>query len=271
MIIDAIAAYGDELTAIRRDLHAHPELGLAEHRTAEIVAQKLESWGIEVHRGVGGTGVVGLLRRGNSQASIGLRCDMDALPMQEATGLPHASANAGRMHGCGHDGHTTMLLGAAQYLARSGDFAGCVNFIFQPAEEGRGGAMAMLGDGLFQRFPCDNVYGMHNKPGVPVGQFAIRTGPAMAGCAFFDLVITGKGSHGARPEASVDPVVVAAHLTAALQTVVARNVAPTDIAVLMSVSERTVNFHITNAMRKLGVATRIQAAVKASIAGLIPS
>ena len=221
-----------ELTAIRRDIHAHPELGFAEHRTAALVAGKLREWGLEVHEGIGGTGVVGVLRRGNGQASIGLRCDMDALPMQEATGLPHASANAGRMHGCGHDGHTTMLLGAAQYLARSGDFAGCVNFIFQPAEEGRGGAMAMLKDGLFARFPCDSVHGMHNKPGLPVGQFAIRSGPAMAGCAFFDLVITGKGSHGARPEASVDPVVVAAHLTAALQTVVARNVAPTDIAVL---------------------------------------
>jgi hippurate hydrolase len=221
-----------ELTEIRRDIHAHPELGFEEHRTAAVVAGKLREWGLEVHEGIGGTGVVGVLRRGNGQASIGLRCDMDALPMDEATGLPHASANPGRMHGCGHDGHTTMLLGAAKYLAESGGFNGCVNFIFQPAEEGRGGAMAMLKDGLFQRFPCDSVHGMHNKPGVAVGGFAIRPGPAMAGCAFFDLVITGKGSHGARPEASVDPVVVAAHLTAALQSVVARNVPPTDTAVL---------------------------------------
>jgi hippurate hydrolase len=229
---DVIRPLLAELTEIRRDIHAHPEVGFEEHRTAALVAGKLRAWGLEVHEGIGGTGVVGVLRRGNGQASIGLRCDMDALPMEEATGLPYASTNAGRMHGCGHDGHTTMLLGAAKYLAETGGFNGSVNFIFQPAEEGRGGAMAMLGDGLFQRFPCDNVYGMHNKPGVPVGQFAIRTGPAMAGCAFFDIVITGKGSHGARPEASVDSVVVAAHLTAALQSVVARNVPPADIAVL---------------------------------------
>jgi hippurate hydrolase len=232
MIVDAIAAYRDELTAIRHDLHAHPELGLAEHRTAEIVARQLESWGIEVHRGVGGTGVVGLLRRGNSQASIGLRCDMDALPMQEATGLAYASTNAGRMHACGHDGHTTMLLGAAKYLAETGNFNGRVTFIFQPAEEGVGGALAMLGDGLFDRFPCDAIFGLHNRPGVPVGQFAISQGASHAGGAFFDIRITGKGSHGARPEASIDPVVVAAHITAALQSVVARNVPPVDTAVL---------------------------------------
>jgi hippurate hydrolase len=232
MIIDAIAAYRDELTAVRRDLHAHPELGLAEHRTADIVARKLESWGIEVHRGVGGTGVVGLLRRGNGQASIGLRCDMDALPMQETTGLDYASTNAGRMHACGHDGHTTMLLGAAKYLADTGNFNGTVTFIFQPAEEGVGGALAMLKDGLFERFPCDAIFALHNRPGVPVGQYAISNGASHAGGAFFDIRITGKGSHGARPEASIDPVVVAAHITAALQSVVARNVPPADTAVL---------------------------------------
>jgi len=221
-----------ELIEIRRDIHAHPELGFEEHRTAALVAGKLREWGLEVHEGIGGTGVVGVLRRGNGQASIGLRCDMDALAMGEASGLAYASTNAGRMHACGHDGHTAMLLGAARALAQSGNFNGTVNFIFQPAEEGRGGAEAMLRDGLFARFPCDTVHGMHNKVGLPVGQFAICPGPAMAGGAFFDIAITGKGSHGARPEASVDPVVVAAHLTAALQTVVSRNVPPADIAVL---------------------------------------
>ena len=221
-----------ELTEIRRDIHAHPELGFEEQRTSALVARKLREWGLEVHTGIGGTGVVGVLRRGNGQASIGLRCDMDALAMDEDSGLAYASGNAGRMHACGHDGHTTMLLGAARYLAQSGNFNGCVNFIFQPAEEGRGGAEAMLKDGLFNRFPCDTVHGMHNKVGVPVGRFVIRPGDAMAGGAFFDIAITGRGSHGARPEASVDPVVVAAHLTAALQSIVARNVPPADIAVL---------------------------------------
>ena len=187
---------------------------------------------MEVHTGIGGTGVVGVLRRGNGQASIGLRCDMDALALSETSGLPYASVNAGRMHGCGHDGHTTMMLGAARYLAQSGNFNGAVNFIFQPAEEGRGGAQAMVKDGLLQRFPCDSLHGMHNRPGLPIGHFGIRTGDAMAGCIFFDIVITGRGSHGARPEASIDPVVVAAHLTAALQSVVSRNVSPADIAVL---------------------------------------
>ena len=229
---DDIRPIHAELTAIRRDIHAHPELGFEEQRTAALVAAKLAEWGVEVHTGIGGTGVVGVLRRGNGQASIGLRCDMDALPMDEGTGLPYASVNPGRMHGCGHDGHTAMLLGAARTLAQNGDFNGCVNFIFQPAEEVRGGAGVMLKDGLFQRFPCNSVYGMHNKNGLPVGRFVNRPGDAMAGCAFFDIAIMGRGSHGARPEASIDPVVVAAHLTVALQSVVARNVPPADTAVL---------------------------------------
>ena len=232
MIIETIGAYREELTALRRDFHAHPELGLEEHRTAAIVAAKLESWGITAHRGVGGTGVVGVLRRGNGEASIGLRADMDALPMSEATELGYASTNAGRMHACGHDGHTTMLLGTAKYLAETGNFNGTVNLIFQPGEEGAGGALAMLADGLFDRFPCDAIFGLHNRPGLPVGQFAISKGSSAAGGAFFDIRITGHGSHGARPEASVDPVVVAAHITAALQSVVARNVPPADTAVL---------------------------------------
>jgi len=229
---DAIAAYHDELTAIRRDIHAHPEIGFEENRTSEIVATKLAEWGIEVHRHIGGTGVVGVLRKGNGQTSIGLRADMDALPMEEFTGLPHASTSKGRMHACGHDGHTTMLLGAARYLAEQGNFNGTVNFIFQPAEEGLGGAEAMIADDLFTRFPCNSVFGIHNRPGLAIGKFAIRTGAMMAGGAFFDITIDGRGAHGARPEESVDPVVVAAGIINAAQSIVARNVKPTDTAVL---------------------------------------
>jgi hippurate hydrolase len=228
----AIRAYHDELTAIRRDIHAHPEIGFTEHRTSDIVAAKLKEWGIEVHRNVGGTGVVGVLRKGNGQASIGLRADMDALPIVEATGKPYASTTPGIMHACGHDGHTTMLLGAARYLAETGNFNGTVNFIFQPAEEGLGGAEAMLKDDLFTRFPCDNVFGMHNRPGLELGKFAIRPGAMMAGGAFFDITINGRGAHGARPEESIDPVVVAASIITAMQSVVARNVKAADTAVL---------------------------------------
>jgi amidohydrolase len=229
--IDRARRYHDELTEFRRDIHAHPELGLEEHRTAERVASKLAEWGVEVHRGVGKTGVVGVLRNGDGP-SIGLRADMDALPIHEETNLPYSSRNAGRMHACGHDGHTTMLLGAAKYLADTRNFQGTVNFIFQPGEEGIGGALAMLDDGLFERFPCQSIFGMHNRPGMPVGQYAISPGVGMAGGAFFDITITGKGAHGARPEESIDPVLVACHLGTALQSIVARNVPPQDIAVL---------------------------------------
>ena len=231
-ILDAVRAYHDELTTLRRDFHAHPELGLEEFRTAEIVAKKLESWGIEVHRGIGRTGVVGVLRKGTGTATVGLRADMDCLAMDEETNLPHRSQIPGRMHACGHDGHTTMLLGAAKYLAEQGNFDGTVNFIFQPGEEGAGGALAMLEDGLFERFPCDRIYGMHNWPSLPVGQFAIAPGPALAGGAFFDITINGKGAHGARPEGSIDPVLVACQLTSALQSIIARNVSPAEQAVL---------------------------------------
>ncbi len=230
--LDRVRRYQDELTAIRRDIHAHPELGLEEYRTADIVARKLEDWGIEVHRGVGVTGVVGVLRSGNGQASIGLRADMDALPILEATGLPHASLNPGRMHACGHDGHTTMLLGAAKYLAETRNFNGTVNFIFQPAEEGVGGALAMLKDGLFERFPCNAVYGMHNRPGLAVGLFITGKSTRSAGGAFFDITITGKGAHGAHPQQSIDPVVIACHIGTALQSIVSRNVSAQDTAVL---------------------------------------
>ena len=230
--IDDARRHHAELTEIRQDIHAHPELGLEEHRTAEIVARKLEEWGIEVHRGVGVTGVVGVLRNGNGQDSIGLRADLDALPVLEINDVPYVSQNPGRMHACGHDGHTTMLLGAAKYLAETRNFNGTVNFIFQPAEEGTGGALAMLKDGLFERFPCNAVYGMHNRPGMPIGQFALGSGTRSAGGAFFDIEITGKGAHGARPEQSIDPVLVACHIGTALQSIVSRNISPNDTGVL---------------------------------------
>jgi len=230
--IDRIKSYHADLTARRRDFHAQRELGFTEHRTAEIVAKELENLGIEVHRGVGGTGVVGVLREGNGPVSIGLRADMDALPILEANEVAYKSTKPGVMHACGHDGHTTMLLGAARYLAETRNFNGTVNFIFQPAEEGLGGAQAMLKDELFARFPCDSVFGMHNHPGLPVGRFAIRPGTMMAAGAFFDILVEGRGSHGARPEQSVDPVLVASHIVTALQAIVARNVSPLDTAVV---------------------------------------
>jgi hippurate hydrolase len=230
--IDQIRRYHADLTAIRQDIHANPELGLEEHRTADLVARKLEEWGIEVHRAVGGTGVVGVLRSGNGEGTIGLRADMDALPIAEANDIPYRSRNQGTMHACGHDGHTTMLLGAARYLAETRDFKGTVNFIFQPGEEGVGGALAMLNDDLFQRFPCNAVYGMHNRPGMPVGKYGIVPGTAMAGGGFFDITITGKGAHGARPEESIDPVLVACHIGSTLQSIVSRNVSARETAVL---------------------------------------
>jgi amidohydrolase len=230
--IDHVRRYHAELTAIRQDIHANPELGLEEHRTANIVARKLEEWGIEVHRGVGTTGVVGVLRSGNGEGTIGLRADMDALPIIEANEIPYRSQNQGVMHACGHDGHTTMLLGAARYLAETRNFNGTVNFIFQPGEEGVGGALAMLQDNLFQRFPCNAVYGMHNRPGMPVGKYGIAPGTAMAGGGFFDINITGKGAHGARPEESIDPVLVACHVGTALQSIVARTISPRETAIL---------------------------------------
>ena len=230
--IEHIRAWLPELTAWRRDFHAHPETGFEEHRTSALVAERLAAWGIEVHRGIGRTGVVGVLSSGNGTRRIGLRADMDALDMPEANGFPHASRIPGKMHGCGHDGHTTMLLAAARYLAETRRFDGTVHFIFQPAEEGQGGAQAMIADGLFERFPCDAIYGLHNRPGMPVGHYGIREGAMMAGCAFFDIHIQGRGGHGARPESTVDPVVCGAQIVSALQSVVARNVAPADTAVV---------------------------------------
>ena len=227
-----IAAATAELTAIRRDIHAHPELGFEEERTSTIVAQKLKEWGCEVTTGIGKTGVVGTIRVGNNPRAIGLRADMDALPMDELNTFDHRSQHKGRMHACGHDGHTAMLLGAAKYLAATRNFDGTVHLIFQPAEEGRGGAEAMVKDGLFQKFPCEIIFGMHNRPKLDVGKFAIRPGPQMAGGGLFDIHITGKGAHGARPETGIDPVIIATQIISALQSVVSRNVAPLDSAVI---------------------------------------
>jgi amidohydrolase len=240
--LDSIADYHHDMTAWRRDIHAHPELGFEEQRTSDLVAAKLDEFGIEVTRGVGKTGLVGRLRVGNSPRAIGLRADMDCLPILETNSFGHRSTAPGRMHACGHDGHTTMLLGAAKHLAKTRNFDGTVHFIFQPAEEGLGGAEAMIADGLFERFPCDVIFGMHNRPGLAVGKFQIRPGPMMAGGAYFDITITGVGAHGARPEAGVDPVIVGSHIAAALQTIVSRNVRPVDTAVL-SVTQ----FHAGNA------------------------
>jgi amidohydrolase len=225
--IDRITSFADDLVAIRRDFHAHPEIGFEEQRTSAIVADLLGSWGIEVHRGVGKTGVVGILKgRGTSPRRIGLRADMDALPIEEATNLPYRSTRPGTMHACGHDGHTTMLLGAARYLAETRDFDGTAVFIFQPAEEGLGGARAMLADNLFERFPCDEIYGMHNWPHGDRGLVSIREGAAMAAADFFDIRITGRGAHGAHPQGSIDPVVVAMTLGQAMQSIVSRNADP---------------------------------------------
>ena len=221
-----------QMTEWRRDIHAHPELGFEETRTADLVARQLEGFDIEVHRGIGRTGLVGVLRNGNSPRSVGLRADMDALPVEEANTFAHRSQHAGRMHACGHDGHTAMLLGAARYLAATRRFEGTVNFIFQPAEEGLGGARAMIADGLFERFPCESLFGMHNRPKLAVGRFAVYQGPMMAGGAFFDIDITGVGAHGARPESSVDPLMVGVQIASTLQTIISRNVRPVDTAVL---------------------------------------
>ena len=229
---DRIASFHQEMTTWRRDIHAHPELGFQESRTSDIVAAKLASWGIEVHRGLAKTGVVGVLKVGKSPRTIGLRADMDALPIQEANTFGHTSTHKGVMHACGHDGHTTMLLGAAKYLAETRNFDGTVNFIFQPAEEGLGGAKVMVDEGLFEKFPCETIFGMHNRPSVVVGKFNVKSGPMMAGGAFFDIHITGKGAHGARPESGVDSALVAAQVAVSLQSIVSRNVRPIDTAVV---------------------------------------
>ncbi|MEJ2896742.1 M20 aminoacylase family protein [Bordetella avium] len=231
--IDEIQRAHGELTALRRDIHAHPELAFQETRTSNLVAERLRALGLEVHTGLGRTGVVGVLRAGSGKKSIGLRADMDALPMPEENRFAHRSTIAGRMHGCGHDGHTAILLGAAQYLAAHPDFDGAVNFIFQPAEEGGNvGARAMMQDGLFERFPCDAIFGLHNMPGMPVNQFGFRAGPMMASSNRWDIVIKGLGGHAAQPHGAVDPIVIAAEMVQSLQTVISRGRDPLDPAVL---------------------------------------
>ena len=222
----------DELRAIRRDIHAHPELAFAERRTADLVAAKLAEFGCDVERGLAGTGVVGTIRRGNSPAAIGLRADMDALPIHEMNEFAHRSTEDGKMHACGHDGHTTMLLGAAKYLARTRNFQGTVHLIFQPAEEGGGGGRVMVEEGLFDKFRCDAVFALHNKPGIPVGQIAARAGPLLAASDRWDIRITGHGTHAAHPHLGIDPFVVGAEIVLALQTIVSRTVDPLDSAVV---------------------------------------
>ena len=218
--------------AIRRDIHQHPEMAFDEHRTSALVAEKLQAWGYAVSTGIGGTGVVGQLVRGSSGSSIGLRADMDALPIVEATGADWSSCHHDVMHACGHDGHTAMLLAAAQALAERGGFDGTLNLIFQPAEEGGGGALKMMEDGLFERFPCDAIFAMHNMPGHPQGQLVFRSGATMASSDYATVTLTGNGGHGAMPHRATDPVVAAASVVMALQTLVSRNVDPQSAAVV---------------------------------------
>ena len=232
--VDHIRRWQDDFAAVRRDLHMHPELGFDEHRTARVVCEALAALGIEFHPGIGRTGVVAVIRgrKNTRNASVGLRADMDALPMQEENEFAHKSRYDGRMHGCGHDGHTTMLLAAARYLAETRGFDGTAYLIFQPGEEGYAGAREMIDDGLFERFPAERVFALHNWPGLPPGQIGITPGPAMAAADRIEIVIDGRGGHGAHPHAAIDPVLVAAHIITAAQSIVARNVSPIDTAVV---------------------------------------
>ncbi len=230
--IDAIERFQPDMQAWRRDIHAHPETAFEEHRTAQLVADKLREFGLEVETGIAGTGVVGTLTRGRGNRAIGLRADLDALPIVEQNTFDHVSKHPGRMHACGHDGHTTMLLGAARYLAEAGDFEGTVNFIFQPAEENEGGGRAMIEAGLFDKYPVESVFGMHNIPGMAVGTFAIRPGPMMAAFDIFRLKVTGRGGHAAMPQFTIDPILIGAKIIEAFQSIVSRSVDPQDAAVI---------------------------------------
>jgi amidohydrolase len=231
-MLETMTRLADELRAVRHDLHRHPELGFREQRTAAVIAEHLRAWGITVHEGIGKTGVVGVLQAGTGERAIGLRADMDALPIQEATGLPHASVHPGVSHGCGHDGHATMLLCAARYLAQTRRFAGRVHLIFQPAEEGLAGARAMIEDGLFERFPCAEVYALHNWPSLPAGTIATRPGAIMAAADRFDITVRGAGGHAAQPHLAADTILCAAQIIVAANTLVARRVDPQAAAVL---------------------------------------
>lgn len=231
-LIDPIIQFHSELQQIRRDIHAHPELCFEENRTADVVAQKLTEWGIPILRGMGVTGLVGIVKNGSSDRAIGLRADMDALPVQEINTFPHASRHAGKMHACGHDGHTAMLLGAAHYLSRQRNFDGTVYLIFQPAEEGGGGAQRMIDDGLFTQCPMEAVFGMHNWPGAAVGSFGVTPGPMMASSNEFEVIVKGKGAHAAQPHKGIDPIMVAIQIAQSWQTVITRNKSPIDTAAL---------------------------------------
>lgn len=246
--VEHIRKFHAELRDIRRDIHAHPELAFQENRTSQVVADRLASWGIEVHRGLAKTGVVGVVR-GSKTASgraIGLRADMDCLPMHETGTVPHKSRHAGRMHACGHDGHTTMLLGAARYLAETRNFNGTAYLIFQPAEEGGGGGRVMVEEGLFERFPANEIYAIHNWPGLPPGQMAVRPGPVMAATDEIQVTVRGKGGHAAMPHLTVDPVIVSAHVIAALQTIASRNANPLDAIVVSVCSMETSQIGVFN-------------------------
>ena len=231
-LLHALNERAGEFIRLRRDIHRHPELAFEEHRTAALVADKLEGWGYEVERGVGGTGVVGRLVRGDGHRRLGIRADMDALPIVEASGREWSSARAGVMHACGHDGHTAMLLAAARHLAEQGDFSGTLNLIFQPAEEGGAGASRMIDEGLFDRYPCDAIFAMHNMPGIAQGHMVMREGAMMASSDYASIVLEGVGGHGAMPHKAVDPLVAAASIVMALQTIVSRNVDPQQAAVV---------------------------------------
>lgn len=231
-LLDTLRGSAAAFVDVRRDIHRHPELGFEEHRTSALVAQQLEQWGYEVERGLGGTGVVGRLVRGSGHRRLGLRADMDALPITEANAFAHASTHDGVMHACGHDGHTAMLLAAARHLAERGGFDGTLTLIFQPAEEGGGGALRMMEDGLFERHPCDAIFAMHNMPGLPQGRLALREGAAMASSDYATLTLTGVGGHGAMPHRAADPIVAAASIVMALQTIVSRNIDPLQMAVV---------------------------------------
>ena len=230
--LQALRAQEPRFTALRRDIHQHPEIGFQEFRTSDLVAERLAQWGYAVTRGLGGTGVVGQLQRGTGTRRLGLRADMDALPIQEATGLPYASCHAGLMHACGHDGHTAMLLAAAEHLAQHARFDGTLNLIFQPAEESLGGARKMMEDGLFRQFPCDAIFAMHNMPGFPQGQLLLREGATMASSENIVITLDGIGGHGAMPHLSADPVVAGSAIVLGLQSIVARNVPPLQMAVI---------------------------------------
>ena len=246
--VEKIRAYHAELRSLRRDIHAHPELAFQETRTSDLVAARLASWGIEAHRGLAKTGVVGVVkgRKTASGRSIGLRADMDCLPMHETSDIPHRSTHAGRMHACGHDGHTTMLLGAARYLAETRHFDGTAYLIFQPAEEGGGGGKVMVEEGLFERFPADQVYAVHNWPGLPPGQMSVRPGPVMAATDEIVVTVRGKGGHAAMPHLTVDPVVVTAQVISALQSIASRNVSPLDSIVVTIASMETSQTNVFN-------------------------